>query len=87
MTVWRVTLSLYFFPPSHPSLLLLPSHLLSSALCSLSPPLPSIESQPEPTSVRGRYLVTTEKSIISTKQRRRRGEGGIMKERSSFCGR
>lgn len=36
---------------------------------ALSPPLLSIESPSEPATVRGRYLVTTEKSIISTKQR------------------
>lgn len=61
-SAWCVTLSLYFLPHFHP-----PPPFSTPCSLSLSPAL-SIESWSEPTSVRGRYLVTTEKSIISTKQ-------------------
>lgn len=53
-------------PPPPPTPLALPS--ARSLSLSLPPPLPSIESQSEPASARGRYLVTTEKSIIWTEQ-------------------
>lgn len=49
-----------------------------SALCSHSTPLLWIEPSSQPATVRGRYLVTTEKSIISTKQRGKRGNNERM---------
>lgn len=78
LSVHLLSLALFLLFQLHPWF----SPFFFSALCSVSPPLLWIEPSSQPATVRGRYLVTTEKSIISTKQR---GKEAIMKECSSFA--